>query len=116
MSGKDWYSTENLTKILNKIHGIIHEYESGAYLSPDKLVEAQRLLSSNIYYLSVFQIEFKKRWNTEVHRLSKETSNAAAKAEADELTPELYVCRKIIETAGRVCVSMSQELKIISRE
>ena len=116
MSGKDWYSTENLTKILNKIHRIVNEYEEGAYLSPDKLVEAQRILSSNIYYLSVFFVEYKKRWNTEAYKLAKEMSNAAAKVESDQLIPELIACKTIMETAQGVKTSMSQELKIISKE
>lgn len=112
----DWYSEENLTHILNKIHLLVKEYEGGAFLTPDRLMEAQRLLSSNTYYLTVFQVEYQKRWNAEVYSVSESKSNAAAKAEADEKYPELQTAKRIIEATSRVCVSMSQELKIISNE
>jgi hypothetical protein len=115
MSGQ-FYEADNLTHILNKIHLIIKEYEGGAFLKPEKLIEAQRMLSANIYYLTVFQVEFNKRWNAEVHNVSETKSNAAAKVEADEKYPELLTAKRIIEAASRVCVSMSQELKIISNE
>ena len=116
MNTTDYYSSENLTHILNKIHLIVKEYEGGAFLSAEKLMEAQRLLSSNIYYLTVFQVEYKKRWNGEVHRVSENKSNAAARVEADEKFPELQITKRIIEATSRVCVSMSQELKILSNE
>lgn len=112
----DWYSEENLAHILNKIHILINEYKNGAFLTPQKLMEAHRLLASNIYNLTVFQVEYQMRWDAVVYRASESTSNAAAKAEANEKYPELQTSKRIIEAASRVCVSMSQELKIISNE
>jgi len=50
-------------------------------------------------------------WNKE-HYNSKEPSDAAKKRIADRLVPELYHCRKIMETAKGVSIAMGYEIKM----
>tara|TARA_R110000803_G_scaffold195286_1_gene258477 strand:- start:135 stop:431 length:297 start_codon:yes stop_codon:yes gene_type:complete len=96
-----------MDEILQKINKIVIAYESGHYKD---LVEGQRILNCNLYFLMIEQIEFER-----LHRgaffNSKEKSIAARTKEADELVPELYKCRKIGETGKEVLWGIRGELK-----
>jgi len=103
----------NLDEVLESITDVIKRYESGQYFSQEKLVEAQRVLSSNIYYLSKLQVDFRAEWQKEYYN-SDQPSAVAKEREADKKVPELYACRKIIDTAKGVSISIAQELKLMS--
>lgn len=94
--------------ILNKITSIIETYESGAFKD---LHVMHRELTCNMYYLSQEQVKAHQNWNKQYY-LSKESTNAAKERECDKLVPELYLCRKIMETAKGVSIAMSIEVKI----
>ena len=97
-----------MDKILNKITTIIREYENGSYVD---LHKAHRELTCNMYYLSQEQVKAHQNWNKQYY-LSKENTNAAKERECDKLVPELYMCRKIMETAKGVSIAMSLEVKM----
>ena len=98
--------------MLNTISEVVQRYESGEYMTPEKLLEAHRVLSSNIYYLTQLQLEYRSKWQQEFY-LSNGGSVVAREREADDKIPELYMCRKIIESARGVSIAMSMELKIM---
>ena len=100
---------------MEAINEIIEEYESGAYVTQHALSEAHRKLVSNMYYLTKFQVEFQRDWQKNYY-LSAETSNAAKERMADDKVPELYMCRKILEAAKGVSISMGYELGIMKNE
>lgn len=97
-----------IDEVLKKISDIIDTYESGAYKG---LPDMHRELTCNMYYLSQVQVQAHNDWNKEYYN-SSETSNAAKERMADRKIPELYMCRKIMETAKGVAISMGYELKM----
>ena len=98
-----------MNEILLKITELITEYESGKWISADKLRVMQRQLTSNMYYLTEFNIDAHNKWNGIVYH--EKTSVAKAKVFADFEVPELRMTRKILEAAKGVSISMNSELK-----
>lgn len=103
-----------MEKILNRITEIIQEYESGSWQTSDNLRVLLRDLSSNIYYLSKFNIEYHEKHN-EVQYKHK-GSVASGLILANEYYPELRMLRKITETANNVMRSMTMELSILKSD
>jgi len=97
-----------MDKILSKITEIIHTYESGQYKD---LFKMHRELVCNMYLLSQKQVEYHVEWNQEYY-LHKSTVNAVKERYANRVVPELYMCRKIMETARGVSIAMGYELKL----
>lgn len=97
-----------MEEILTKISDIIEVYESGSYKD---LYGMHRELTCNMFFLSKEQVKAHQEWNR-IYYLSKETTNAAKEREADKLAPELYLCRKILESAKGVSIAMTFELKM----
>lgn len=97
-----------MNEILEKINSIIEAYESGQYKD---LYEGHRVLSCQMYHLTVYQVEFNREWNKAYYNCESKV-NAAKEREADKLVPELYLCRKILEAAKSVSISMGYELKM----
>lgn len=103
--------TINVDKILTDIALIIGSYESGEFISQEKLKEFHKQLSIATYRLTVENVQSYQKWNTVVYNLSKIKSNAAARVEADESVPELRMSRKILEACKSVSISISNEIK-----
>lgn len=70
-----------------------------------------RELTCNMFYLSKEQVEAHARWNAAYYN-SQEKTNAGKEREADKLVSELYLCRKIMETAKAVSIAMGYEIKL----
>jgi len=100
--------------ILIKITDLIKSYESGEWLSLNKLTTMQRELSCNIYYLTKHNIEAFNKWNSIIYNES--TSHAKAVAKANFEVPELRMSRKILETARGVSIAINSELSILKKE
>lgn len=103
-----------MEQVLETITEIIEEYESGAWVTIDRLRVLQRKLTANIYYLTQFNIEYQNKWNAEVY--NHKGSNAAGRAQADLMVPEARQTSKIIDAARTVSISMSNELAILKHE
>jgi len=97
-----------MDKILETITDIIQTYESGSFKD---LYLMHRKLTCNIFYLSNEQVKAHQEWN-KAYYLSKEKTNAGKERECDKLVPELYLCRKILETAKGVSIAMGYEIKL----
>ena len=97
-----------MVNILDKISSIIKTYESGAFKD---LHVMHRELTCNMFHLSNEQVKAHQEHNKRYY-LSKEKTNAAKEREADKLVPELYMCRKIMETAKGVSIAMGYEIKM----
>jgi len=103
-----------MNEILETITKIVDAYNSGQFNTPEVLRKMQRNLSCNIYYLTKHQVDYRDKWLTEYHKF--QGSNAAAEKYADQEYPELYLCRKIIESAKGISISMSHELNIMKSD
>jgi hypothetical protein len=97
-----------LDEVLEKISSIIQTYESGAFKD---LHIMHRELTCNMYYLSQEQVKAHQQWN-KTYYLSTEKTNAGKERECDKFVPELYLCRKIMETAKGVSIAMGYEIKM----
>ena len=97
-----------IDNILNKISSIIETYEGGSFKD---LHEMHRILTCNMYYLAKEQVEYNVKWNAEYHN-HKSTVNAVKERHANKVVPELYLCRKIMDAAKGVSISMSLEIKL----
>tara|TARA_R110002020_G_scaffold62724_2_gene167527 strand:+ start:45 stop:347 length:303 start_codon:yes stop_codon:yes gene_type:complete len=97
-----------LETILNRITDLIETYDSGSFKD---LHVMHRELTCNMYYLSKEQVLAHQKHNKSYY-LSEEKTNAGKEREADKLVPELYMCRKIMETAKGVSIAMGYEIKL----
>ena len=100
--------------ILNNITECVDLFESGTYLTKEKLLTLNRRLSSNIYYLTKYNIEAVEKFNSIIYNSNK--SVARATCEAHEEVKELRHTRKILEACKNVSISINNELSIIKNE
>ena len=109
-----------MVNILSEISEVITNYQSGAYLSQEKLLEAQRTLSSNVYHLTLEYLKYKKMFNSLVYTRGQENgkkeSIASAEARAQFQYPEVYECKKILEACKGVSIAMNYELQLMSKD
>jgi hypothetical protein len=103
-----------MVDILNNITQCIDDYESGTYLTKEKLLTLNRRLSSNIYYLTKYNIEAFEKFNSIIY--NSNNSVARATCEAHEEVKELRHTRKILEACKNVSISINNELSIIKNE
>ena len=97
--------------VVKGIDQIIEDYESGVYRP---LNEYHRELSTLMYWLVKWQIEFNSQWNAAYHNFNEptgKTSSASKERHADKEVPELYSCRKLWEAAKNVNISIGYEIK-----
>lgn len=103
-----------MNDILDKISDIITRYESGQWETSENLRILLRELTSNIYFLSKFNIEFHEKHNAVQYKHKGSVSSGLILA--NEQYPELRMLRKITEAANNVKSSMIMELSIIKNE
>ena len=103
-----------MNDILNNITQIVETYESGEYLTLERLTELRRSLTSNIYHLTKYKIEFKNKHNEIKYK--HKGSVAAGEILAHEQAPELYQIRYIMRAAERVDSSLMMEQSILKNE
>ena len=103
-----------MEEILTKISDLIDTYESGAWSSCEDLRKMLRELTSNIYHLTKYNIEFHDKHNAIQYKHKGSVSGGLILA--NEQFPELRMCRKIMEAANNVKSSMIMELSIIKNE
>ena len=100
--------------ILEQIDLIIGHYESGAWSSVEHLRALKRELSTNLYYLTKFNISFHEEHNATQYK--HKGSVSAGVILANEQYPELRMTRKIMEACKNVLTSMTMELSILNKE
>jgi hypothetical protein len=97
-----------MNEILTKISNIIAVYESGEWITEDKLRVMQRELTSNIFFMTKHNIEYFKDHNTTQYTFKG--SAAKGLILANEQVPELRMLRKIESAANNVVNSMRSEI------
>ncbi len=100
--------------ILENITIIIRRYESGEWQTVDKLRTLLRELTSNMYHLTKYNIEYHEKHNATQYKHKGSVSGGLILA--NEQYPELRMLRKIMESANNVKSSMIMELSIIKNE
>ena len=99
---------------LARLTEAIMEYEDGTYLTKDRLRELLRTVTSEIYFLTKYQIEAKNAYNALLH----EWSGPVTRGEifAHEEIPELYQLRHLLRSAQNVVQSIIMEISILNKE
>jgi len=103
-----------MEQILLNITDIIAKYESGEWQSADNLRLLLRELTSNIYYLTKYNIEYHEKHNAVQYKHKGSVSSGLILA--NEQYPELRMLRKIFESANNVARAMTMELSILKNE
>ncbi len=103
-----------MEEILLKIDSIITLYNSGAYMTKDKLVVANRELTSNIYFLTKHNIQAFNEFNSIIYNST--SSVAKATSEAHQKVPQLRMTRKILDACKGVSIALNNELQIMKNE
>ena len=99
---------------LDNISSLIDTYESGEWVSCERLRIMLRELSCEVYNLTKINIEAYRKHNSILFSFAGSVSRGFI--EADELVPELRDTRKIIAAANRVIDAMRSELSILKNE
>ena len=99
---------------LENITQIIQRYETGEWLTADALRDVLRSLTSQMYYLTAYKIEFKNKHNEIRYR--HKGSVASGEILAHEQCPELYQVRYVLRAAQNVVQSIIMEISILNKE
>ena len=99
---------------LNRITEVVSRYESGEYLTADSLRDLLRELTSEMYFLTKYKIQFKNKHNEIRYR--HKGSVASGEILAHEQCPELYQIRYILRAAEAVKTSIVMEISILNKE
>ena len=99
---------------LEKIDEIVVEYNSGRWQSTDRLRELLRELTSQVYYLTKYKIQYKNDHNA--IRYKHKGSIGSGEILAHEQVPELYHLRYIIRSANDVRSAIIMEISVINKE
>jgi hypothetical protein len=105
---------KELNDILKSIENVVDQYESGQYNTKEKLIELQRELASNMYWLTVINVNSFTKWNNIVYNHTG--SNASGQVKAEKKVPELRITRKILEASKNISIAMSSELGILKND
>ena len=97
-----------MNEILLKISEIIELYESGTWITEDKLRVMQRELTSNIFFMTKHNIEYFNAHNAIQYKHKGSVSSGLVLA--NEQVPELRMLRKIESAANNVVNSMRSEI------
>lgn len=108
------YKIKKMNKILTKICDIIETYESGAWSTEENLRIMQRELTSNLFFLTKYNIEFFNQHNAIQYK--HKGSVSAGLILANEQVPELRMTRKILESGRIVVNSMRSEISSLRQE
>ena len=73
-----------------------------------------RELSTNIYFLTKYNIEAFNDWNTIIYNDEGSVNKATVKADFE--VPELRQTRKLLEACKGVSIAINNELKIINND
>jgi len=103
-----------MEKILSNITDIIEDYEGGGGVSLESLRTMLRLLTSNLYHLTKYNIEYHDQHNAIQYKHKGSVSGGLILA--NEQVPELRMTRKIIEAANNVARSITMEISILKNE
>lgn len=106
-----------MQELLDKITKIIEDYNSNSDHHPEALLNMGRNLSSSLFFLEKHRAEKHKAFEATIYSLKMQGQRInAATNEANVKHPELYMLRRFMESAEKVQIQMSIELKWMHAE
>ena len=107
----------NFSDTVNEVSRIIARYHERGDMAPSELIDAMRLLSTDLAYLETERSNYHEEWTEEMNRLIGEgESVSGAKIKADLRVPGLYMLRRVMHGADKVFDAMRSHLSYLKTE
>lgn len=108
---------KNMNDIVETVTLIVEEFNSTVDHHPEGLLTMGNALASNMFFLEKYRAEAHSAFESVVYSLRNqgEKVNAATNT-ANVKHPELYMLRRLIESAEKVHIQMSVQLKWLHAE
>jgi hypothetical protein len=103
-----------MNEILTKISNIIVTYESGEWITEDKLRVMHRQLTSNLFFLAAYNTEYFQNHNAIQYKHKGSVSSGLILA--NEQVPELRMLRKTESTANNVVNAMRSDIATLRKQ
>jgi len=108
---------KNLESVLGKLDVIVNNYHVGKIDCLHLLLEANKHITTIVYYLGKERSNYHKKWQEEVFNSVREGNSVSrAENEAHVSYPELYLLRQIVNAAEGVSMQMAREIKQLTKE
>jgi len=109
--------TKYMQELLNTITQIIEDYQSSSEHHPQGLLDMGRNLSCSLFSLEKHRAQKHKEFEATIYseKMNGEKVNAATNT-ANVRHPELYMLRRFMESAEKVQIQISIELKWLHAE
>ncbi len=104
----------NEDEVYTTIGDIVVRYQSGEYLTLDRLVELRRELVTTKYHLTVINTTYFEKHNA-IQYMHK-GSVASGLILANEQVPQLRKTRKLIEASREILKAMAQDIAVLRDE
>lgn len=102
---------KSLTEITNNLMGAVDRYDSLPLDDVLELSEILRTLGVNLSALVTIRDEYYRKFQS-VYRNSAAKTNAGKDREAEELVPELDLCRKILRHYGELQKDIRSQISL----
>lgn len=104
-----------MEKILSKIRSAVQKFEELPLDDTKEQSEILRSLTCNLFFLEAHRVKAHEQW-TDACNASTEKSAAAKERQADLEVPELYLCRRVLESGYKVCDAIRSTISIHKKE
>lgn len=109
---------KTINNILEDISILIEAYNDTALNDGEALNEILKKLSTNLFLLETFRASFKKQYESKIYELTKNKSMTVSRAVniAEVEVSELYLLRRISDSAYRICDVIRTNISFLKRE
>ena len=105
---------KHLQEILSNINEAVERYELLELTDTNDQSEALRKLTSNLFFLEKYRVEYYNKWIDKYYQLSG--TNAAKEKKCELEVPELYMIRRIMSSGYKVADSLRSTISIYKKE
>ena len=109
---------KSLNETLENITMLIDAYSDTSVNDGESLNEILQKLSTNLFFLEKFRIDYKHKYETKIHELTRDKKNTVSRAvnEAEKEVQELYMLRRLSDSAYRVCDVIRTNISFLKNE
>lgn len=103
---------------LENLRTYIEAYNDTASNDGNALNEILKLITIELSYLEPIRADFKHKFESLVYELTKDKKMTVARAvnEAETKYPELYLLRRVIDNAYRICDAIRTNISFLKSE
>jgi len=106
-----------MEELINRITKIVEDYNSSSDHHPQGLLDMGRNLTTSLFLLEKFRAEKHKSFEATVYseKMNNQSVSSAINT-ANVKHPELYMLRRLMESAEKVSIQINTELKWMHAE